>query len=80
LEPSQLLGDPSPDREDRLRDFFARHGGPGERTSRQGGSGELGWFEAYAKDGFVLRCDWSSMGTRREMRYSEFASAENTKR
>ena len=78
LEPNELCGDPSPDHEDRLRDFFARHGGPGERARREGGSGDVqGWSEAYAKDGYTLRCDWSIMGTRHEMRYSESAPARN---
>jgi hypothetical protein len=80
LEPTdELLGDPSPDHEERLSDFFARHGGPGERASRKSGSGGQGWSEVYAKDGFVLRCDWSMMGTRQEMSYSEFVAAEDTR-
>ena len=79
LERNEMHGDPSPDHEDRLRDFFARHGGPGERASREGGSGDdQGWCEAYAKDGYTLRCDWSIMGTRHEMRYSESAPARNS--
>jgi hypothetical protein len=67
----------SPDHDDRLKDFFARHGGPGSRPTRDGESppGIQGWSEVYAHDGYTLRCDWSAMGTREEMQYSEIAPA-----
>jgi hypothetical protein len=71
----QCMEDASPDHDDRLKDFFARHGGPGPRGIRKGQSagGVNGWSEAHASDGYILRCDWSTFGTRDEMNYSEIA-------
>jgi len=65
----------SPDHDDRLKDFFARHGGASTRPMRKGqsGGGVLGWSEVYANDGYALRCDWSTFGSREEMNYSEIA-------
>jgi hypothetical protein len=65
----------SPDHDERLKDFFARHEGPGARSVRRGqaAGGLQGWSEAYANDGYALRCDWSTFGTREEMKYSELA-------
>jgi hypothetical protein len=65
----------SPDNDERIKDFFARHGGPAGRPSRhvETAAGVQGWSEAYAHDGYTLRCDWSAMGTREEMCYSEIA-------
>ena len=62
-----------PDSEDRIRDFWARHGGPGDRP---GGAGEIvagicGWSEVYAADGCALRCEWSRLGGRLEMQFIE---------
>ena len=66
------MKDASPDHEERLRDFFARHGGPGRPAREEQDSGGLqGWSEVYAQDGHVLRCDWSRMGSREEMSYTE---------
>ena len=69
------MEDASPDHDERLKDFFARHGGPGPRGICRGQSagGVQGWSEAHAGDGYVLRCDWSTFGTREEMKYSEIA-------
>ncbi len=69
------MEDTAPDHDERLKDFFVRHGGPGARAARRGGSagGVQGWSEVYANDGYVLRCDWSTFGTREEMKYSEIA-------
>jgi hypothetical protein len=69
------MEDASPDHDERLKDFFARHGGPGPRGMRRGQSagGVQGWSEACASDGYVLRCDWSTFGSRDEMKYSEIA-------
>jgi hypothetical protein len=63
----------SPDHDERLRDFFARHGGASAREPRRGESagGLEGWSEVYANDGYALRCDWSTFGTREEFKYSE---------
>jgi hypothetical protein len=71
----QPMEDASPDRDERIKDFFARHGGPGSRGFRSGQSagGVQGWSEAHASDGYILRCDWSTFGTREEMEYSEIA-------
>jgi hypothetical protein len=68
-------GDVSPDREDRIKDFLARHGGAGsspmreERTS----SGDGGWYEVCAADGYKLHCEWSRVGGREEIKFSELA-------
>lgn len=69
-----------PDHEERLQDFFARHGGPGDLAMREGESaqGEQGWSEVYARDGYTLRLDWSAMGTRAEMQYSEIPPAHRS--
>jgi hypothetical protein len=69
------MADASPDHEDRLNDFFARHGGASARTVRRGQSagGIQGWSETYANDGYALRCEWSTFGSREEMKYSEIA-------
>ncbi|HTB86850.1 MAG TPA: hypothetical protein VK743_02810 [Steroidobacteraceae bacterium] len=71
----QHMEDSSPDHDERIKDFFARHGGPGPRGIRSGQStgGVQGWSEAHASDGYVLRCDWSTFGSRDEMQYSEIA-------
>ena len=63
----------SADSDDRIRDFWARHGGP---ASRRGEAGEIvaglcGWSEVYAADGYALRCEWSRIGGRQEMQYIE---------
>ncbi|MDP9011001.1 MAG: hypothetical protein M3N91_20255 [Pseudomonadota bacterium] len=71
------MKDASPDHDERLRDFFARHGGAAARAMRQGQSagGLQGWSEVYANDGYAQRCDWSTIGTLEEMKYSEIAPA-----
>jgi hypothetical protein len=67
--------DVSPDSQDRIQEFLARHGGPSARPSREEitQSGICGWSEVYAADGYKLRCDWSRMGSRKEMKFSEIA-------
>jgi hypothetical protein len=69
------MKDHSPDYEERLKDFLARHGGAATQADRAGESvkGMQGWSEVYARDGYVLRCEWSAMGGRHEMQYSEIA-------
>jgi hypothetical protein len=71
------MHDPSPDHDDRLKDFLSRHGGPGTQAESTGESdgGVRGWSEVYAHDGYSLRCEWSSFGSRKEMTYSEIAPA-----
>jgi hypothetical protein len=71
----------SPDSQDRIREFLARHGGPSPRPSRAEitQSGVCGWSEVYAADGYRLRCDWSRMGSREEMRFSEISPAHDAK-
>jgi len=63
----------SPDADDRVQDFWKRHGGPGARRNSEGTTspGSSGWSEVYAADGYTLRCEWSRMGSRQEMRYTE---------
>lgn len=71
----QVEGDVTPDSEDRLEDFFARHGGPGSLPRREEHipGGDAGWYEVYAADGYCLRCDWSRIGGLEELRFSELA-------
>jgi hypothetical protein len=67
-------GDVSPDSLQRILDFLSRHGGEGlPRRSGKDASGVRGWYEVYAADGCLLRCDWSRMGEREELRFSELA-------
>ena len=67
-----LSGDRSPDSEDRTQDFLARHGGVGAPARRQTLEGGIsGWAEIYAADGYTLRCDWSKMGSKEELTFSE---------
>lgn len=69
------MDDRSPDHDERIKDFFSRHGGPGEPRAResQSAGGVQGWSEVYAQDGYILRCEWSTFGTRETMEYSEIA-------
>jgi hypothetical protein len=70
------MQDVSPDHDDRLEDFFDRHGGRGSQPERNSEANEVqGWSEVYARDGYALRCEWSSFGSRKEMKYSEIAPA-----
>jgi hypothetical protein len=71
-------GDKSPDSDDRIEDFLARHGGPSGRRSAAGDTiaGISGWSEVYAADGYVLRCDWSRSGNQQEMRFTEAPPAD----
>jgi hypothetical protein len=67
--------DPSPDSEERIGDFLARHGGAGQSPRREGREelGARGWYEVPAADGYRLRCEWSRMGSRAELRYFEIS-------
>jgi len=66
-------GGESPDNSDRILDFWARHGGPAARRSDAGDTvaGVNGWSEVYAADGYTLRCEWSRIGSRQEMQFTE---------
>jgi hypothetical protein len=65
-------GDVSSDSEDRIRDFLDRHKGPGSpRREETDPAGYRGWYEIYAADGYRLRCEWSRMGSREELKFSE---------
>ena len=66
-------GDRSSDSSDRIQEFLDRHGGPAVRKGDAGDivAGISGWSEVYAADGYTLRCDWSRMGGRQEMQFSE---------
>ncbi len=68
-------GDVSPDRDDRIKDFLARHGGEGPTARREEKtpSGDGGWYEVYAADGYRLHCEWSRVGSREELKFSELA-------
>jgi hypothetical protein len=69
--------DASPDHDDRLKDFFNRHGGASARSAREAESapGVEGWSEVYATDGYALRCEWSALGSFEAMKYSEIPPA-----
>lgn len=73
----RFAADPSPDSEERIRDFLARHGGHGNLPRRQGEDerGVGGWYEIFASDGYRLRCEWSQTGGRAESRYIEISPA-----
>jgi hypothetical protein len=63
----------SADNSDRVRDFYARHGGPAARAGSAGETvpGLSGWSEVYAADGYTLRCDWSRTGNLQRMQFNE---------
>jgi hypothetical protein len=74
MRPSEYAtGGESPDNGDRIRDFWARHGGPAARRSNAGDiiAGVSGWSEVYAADGYTLRCEWARTGGLREMQFTE---------
>jgi hypothetical protein len=54
------------DVEDRVRDFLHRHGdaGPAMRRSESLDQGLRGWTEVTARDGGVLRIEWSKSALR----------------
>jgi hypothetical protein len=61
------------DSEERIDDFYIRHGGRGQRPKREGDreSRTRGWWEIYAADGHKLRCEWSTAGTKTQMSFAE---------
>ena len=72
--------EPPSDEADRTRDFLARHGGPAGSPPRRGQSdgGLQGWSETEAADGWILRCDWSRLGTVEEIKYAEIRSSKRS--
>jgi hypothetical protein len=76
MQPDQgLAADVSPDSEERIEEFLARHGGQGPqpRRSEELEPGVRGWCEVHAADGYRLRCEWARFGSRKDMRFSEIA-------
>jgi hypothetical protein len=71
--------DGSPDGQDRIDDFLARHGGASLPPQQCAGNEDdiRGWSEVYAADGYTLRCDWSQSGGRKEMMFSEIPSRDS---
>ncbi len=57
----------------RSAEFLAHHGGEAARPPRHGDGARGGWSEVYAADGYTLRCEWSRMGSREEVRFTEIA-------
>jgi hypothetical protein len=75
------IGENSADNTDRIRDFFARHGGPAARPGNAAETvpGLSGWSEVYAADGYTLRCDWSRSGSLNRMQFNENAPERSGK-
>jgi hypothetical protein len=73
-------GDKSSDGSDRIQEFLSRHGGSANRKANGATdpSGLGGWSEVYAADGYTLRCDWSRMGDRQEMIFTETPPAHSS--
>lgn len=71
--PEVNSNDASPDCDERIEDFYTRHGGRAQRATETNEvqAGFRGWSLVFAADGYALRCDWENMGGHREMRYSE---------
>jgi hypothetical protein len=63
----------SSDGGERVTQFLSHHGGPATIGEREGESehGTRGWSEVYAADGYALRCEWSRIGEKIEMRFTE---------
>jgi hypothetical protein len=77
LEIEKPSVDRSSDSEDRIVDFLSRHGGAGASPPREETVDSVrGWSEVYAADGYKLRCDWSRVGSREEMTFSEVPPSE----
>ena len=69
------MGDGSPDREERIQEFLARHGGTSATAMQEekNPAGDAGWYEVHAADGYRLRCEWSRIGSREELKFLELA-------
>jgi hypothetical protein len=73
---------PPPDDADRTREFLERHGGAASTALRRGerSGGLEGWFETEAADGWVLRCEWSRLGSVEEIKYTEVRAPDRNLR
>jgi hypothetical protein len=86
IEVMKPSSDRSSDSEDRIQDFLSRHGGAGASPAREETippreetiDSVRGWSEVYAADGYKLRCDWSRVGSREEMTFSEVPPGKTT--
>jgi len=67
----QRVASMSPDGADRLRDFFARHGGPAAGSETHAGLAGLTEIRVRAADGYVLQCKWSRSGELSDLSFSE---------
>ena len=65
----------SVDGKERVLDFLNRHGGaaPDAEHEADRQSGESGWSEVHAADGYRLRCEWSAIGSERRMSFVEIS-------
>jgi hypothetical protein len=63
------------DGRNRIVEFLNRHGGAAPDAEHESDycSGESGWSEVHAADGYRLRCEWTALGTEREMSFIEIA-------
>ena len=63
------------DGKERILEFLARHGGGAPDIEHEGISfgGTAGWSEVHAADGYRMRCEWSELGSTRQMSFVEIA-------
>jgi hypothetical protein len=63
------------DGEERVLAFLARHGGAATDVEHEGTrlEGSCGWSDVHAADGYRLRCEWSELGSERQMSFVEIA-------
>ena len=57
----------------RITSFLDRHGGAAADAEHEADrcSGESGWSEVHAADGYRLRCEWSVLGSEQYMNFVE---------
>jgi len=60
---------------ERVMEFLSRHGGAAPDAEHEGNTlaGESGWSEVHASDGYRLRCEWSTSGSKRQMSFVEIS-------
>jgi hypothetical protein len=63
------------DGKERVLDFLSRHGGAALVAEHEGErlEGTRGWSDVHAADGYRLRCEWSELGSERQMSFVEIA-------